>query len=1078
MIKEPRCTLVIDGYDECLDAPTKISKYHAQSCRVHFLEKLTETIRGLGIRVLLVSRNQPDIETVMKESSRDPDTLNVIDHGVTKDDTKQDLSSFSQTVLESKLGKKQMLSVMAEEAVEKSEGMFLWIALLDKNVKKGATKKQVDKLLKTTPSEIYGAYQAELDKILDPKAPNTDRAVVILKWILYAVRPLTVREMTEALAVTFNDTPSTYPHDDLPLDFTEGAVDEDFVQNYIRMPCGSLIELRKVDESTPLESHTIHFVHFSVKEFLQKNAFCVMASNRRLCFGAENTEHDWIASLCLQYMCYDEFDRMPQNDVNNVSDFLHTYPFFSYTAASWHDHFYRGQSSDTRHKTSEIAWKLFSTTRWRTWAELFEGHLQETTRDATRGLRRPAGSTRTDSGYGSLQEVESETLDDSSDDGASESSSEDEELEVSTSSTKREISPSPVYYAAMLGLIEIVRRLINLKPSDGTLVGGGLGCPLQAAILNGQGPTVKVLLEHKADPSQKGEEYGTPLIAAVFLGSSDIFSQLVDACGDLNTVDGEGKTALYYACKLGQIDMVRKLVEAGADMNLRTKSGRSPLVGAIIQNHLNIIEFLLEKGVDVDERLRSEQTPLFLATEMENEDVVRLLLKYHANPSNQDIWGATALHVACHIGSVPITLLLLKHSTAVDLMDKDGWTPLHYAARANSKEVAELLISHGASPSSKEHNGVTPYTMAVECGYESLADSLLKTLVQSTLSIDVAKDILALTLKTDQKALFDELSENILRAKSSDKDSTNVPVDAVVWSEAEEQMVKNLSWGTNTQKAMVLGSVWRSFPAAKDLVTDAILPIAIANRSQEMVQLLLQRGADVYRQIGSAEQSSSTSPLMMAVDQNSHELVALMLEKGQPSADGRSEIALLTALEDAGYRGGMNRTDLARMLIAHGALDAPVDNVEEENAAIGKDDDATLNEADDDSGIENEQYDPAGKESNAAIPLDNGSRDLEWWVNALVGQWEGSYTYSTGRTELFSQEFSEPTGFKVETAARKSLSTLKKDVTLFDGGGEDTVAEFTIHGQVMSGRTVRFVKLYPSFGWMYEGEVEETETDG
>jgi hypothetical protein len=40
---------------------------------------------------------------------------------------------------------------MAEEAVEKSEGISLWIALLDNNVKKGATKRQVDNLLKITP---------------------------------------------------------------------------------------------------------------------------------------------------------------------------------------------------------------------------------------------------------------------------------------------------------------------------------------------------------------------------------------------------------------------------------------------------------------------------------------------------------------------------------------------------------------------------------------------------------------------------------------------------------------------------------------------------------------------------------------------------------------------------------------------------------------------------------------------------------------------------------------------------------------------------------------------------------------
>ncbi|OCK97255.1 uncharacterized protein K441DRAFT_547760, partial [Cenococcum geophilum 1.58] len=234
----------------------------------------------------------------------------VID-GYDEDDTTRDVSSFSEAVFARKLTMRaEKRSAMADKAVEKSEGMFLWIALLDKNLREGATRWEVNKLLEETPSEIHDAYRRELDRILNPKGDQnlTARAVVILKWVLFATRPLTVREMAEAIAVSFNDSPPEYPHDNLPDPFTEESMDEKYVDNYIRMPCGSLIELRKEDENTPLASHTIHFVHFSVKEFLLQNPFCISKSNRRLCFGEENTEHDWMASLCLQYMCYDEFD--------------------------------------------------------------------------------------------------------------------------------------------------------------------------------------------------------------------------------------------------------------------------------------------------------------------------------------------------------------------------------------------------------------------------------------------------------------------------------------------------------------------------------------------------------------------------------------------------------------------------------------------------------------------------------------------------------------------------------------------------------------------------------------------------
>jgi len=42
-----------------------------------------------------------------------------------------------------------------------------------------------------------------------------DRAVAILRWTLFALRPLTVQELTEALAVNIHDDGDSYPKDDL-----------------------------------------------------------------------------------------------------------------------------------------------------------------------------------------------------------------------------------------------------------------------------------------------------------------------------------------------------------------------------------------------------------------------------------------------------------------------------------------------------------------------------------------------------------------------------------------------------------------------------------------------------------------------------------------------------------------------------------------------------------------------------------------------------------------------------------------------------------------------------------------------
>jgi ankyrin repeat protein len=1051
LMKLPHCSLIIDGYDECVEAPTTTSKYHTQSCRTYFLQELLKAINGTGTHVLLVSRNQRDIEETLKEPSIDPKLMEVIEHAITKDNTIEDVSAFSNALFAKKLTMKIEKRIdVADKAVEKSEGMFLWIALLDKRLRAGATKREVEKLLSETPSEIDAAYQRELDRILNPNADEhlTARAIVILKLILFSARPLTVREMAEALAVSFNDSTTEYPQDDLPYPFTEESIDENYVDNYIRMPCGSLIELRQERRNVPLASQTIHFVHFSVKEFLLRTNFRINSLNRRLLFREESTEHDWMAGLCLQYMCYDEFDDASDNGVKSPDIFFSSYPFFSYATLNWYEHFCRGQSSNTRAESSNLIWELFNTAHWKLWAQLYEASTQDTSRD-----------------LGDLEY--SASLDDNLvrkfDNGGDES---DEEL-VATSN----ISPSPVYYAAILGLSDVVERLIK-EGNDCTLAGGKLGNPLQAAVVNKQGATIDMLLKYNANASQQGGEYGTPLIAAVILGSADRFAQLMSSNPELDVTDKDGMTALHHACSLGTIDMVKKLVDGGASLPLKSKSGRASLMLAIKHKNLEVVEYLLQMGADVNEEAPEELTPLFLAISIQSLNIVKQLLHHNADLHHKKSRGATALHGACYVGSATITQLLLEHGAAVDAMAVYGWTPLHGAVLSNSRECAELLLGFGASPLAS-HDYETPYAVAVRRRATSIVEmfdkyerltysspaslsvriaaalrgrdadlvaSLLQGCDRSSIKTDVIQEILAFALKGEHQTLFHQLKVDVLKLNEPDKSATEVPEDPV-WSHAEEMILRKLSWANDVQKTMVLDPAWRFFPGARDFVPNAMLPVAVSNRSQRVVKLLLAHGADAYRRVG-LDGFSIWSALQLAVDQNSRELVTLMLAEGRrPVVNcGQSELA---ALEEAGGVDGMTRHDVVKMLIAHGVL------------AVDPNASGAIASGDAINGIDD-------KNSNC------DGYDLRWWTDALVGKWVGSYEYrGTLRTE--------PTAFKIEVISSESASLLKKEIILFSGSGFDTIGEFILHGQAMSGKTFRLVKLYSKFGWMYEGKIDETD---
>lgn len=1054
------CTLVIDGYDECTEASTTTSKYHTQqSCRTQFLQDLVRAIEGTGTHVLLVSRHQQDIREVVMGRCGDEQLLRVIEHPITKADTTKDVSSFSEKLFAKKLSKigAQKRSDIAGRAVEKSEGMFLWIALLDKRLQAGATKKQVDKLLLDTPSEIDEAYQRELERILDPRGDRdlAMRAVVILKLVLFAARPLTVREMAEALAVYFNEESAEYPHDDLPDPFTEESVDGEYVGSYILKPCGSLIELRREHANIALASQTIHFVHFSVKEFLLRKPLYMSGPDQRLCFSEESTEHDWMAGICLQYMCYDEFDDKSNKPIQSAEAFICTYPFFSYTATSWPGHFRRSKSGNTRLDTLNLVWKLFNKENWKIWATLFESISQDSSRDPS-ALQRPAwvkSPDRADSGYGSLEADQSEESDIEDDESGEESGN--ESLEAPTPVAERKISPSPVYYATILGLTDIVERLIK-SGHDCNTIGGEFGTPLQAAVVNEQRATIEVLLKHKADPSQKGGTYGTPLIAAVILGSGDIFDELLVNCKNLDTADESGKTALHHACGLGAIDMVTKLVHAGASLSLVSKSGRTPLVRALAQGHLEVVQHLLDKGADANEKIRGRQAPLLLAIEMKNEEITKLLLNHNADPHCQTPWGMTALHAACYVGSAPLAQLLLDRGAAVDATDEDGWTSLHYAASFDSKECAKLMLDSGASILAETDDGSTPFAIAVRQGatsvlevlnsheemsslggtswpvrvaialkegYVDLLSSLTKDSSWSSLSAEMSRDILTFLLKTEQEAIYLELGANISRPDELGGSSSGI-CDWSIWSNEEEDMLRDRHWGSNLQKTMILNPDLRYITGSRTVVPDAMLPVALANRSHDVVKLLLERGANAYRQLRPG--STPYSPFQLAVDQDSRELVSLVLTRNRhPAPEG----VLLAAVE-ACAQNGMAFDDMTKLLISHGALgNSPY----------------TANS----NGIDDDQ-------------------DFDWWMHTLVGEWIGSYDYGSDANK-------ETTAFQIETVHMESPSASKNFVILFSGSGEDTVAKFIIRGQVTSGTTLRFVKLYPEFGWAYEGSIEIAE---
>ena len=369
------CFIVIDGFDEC--SPTNDGpKYHNQDARSQFLAELIQNLKNTGVRVLLISRDYSDIREELTKESDETKSWTIFKHGITKEDNAEDISSFSKSLFEKKLPKmnEELRTEMADRASTKSEGMFLWLHLLNDEIKRGATKRQLDRLLSEMPRGIDEAYQRELDRILDTSTRKDarDRAIAILRWVLFAVRPLTVRELAEALAVTFDNSDSEYPEDDLP-DWSEDGAAEDYINENIRKPCGSLIEILEQEQGSSLDSHTVRFVHFSVKEFLLKPLENGQVRSDTLRFQPDTEEHDALAIVCLRYLCYPVFNTLSTGNVDDDDQTLN-YPFLAYAASNWYTHALYGQKVSKN--VSIYTRNLFnpSVSNWLTWAKLYEAN--------------------------------------------------------------------------------------------------------------------------------------------------------------------------------------------------------------------------------------------------------------------------------------------------------------------------------------------------------------------------------------------------------------------------------------------------------------------------------------------------------------------------------------------------------------------------------------------------------------------------------------------------------------------------------------------------------------------------------
>ena len=154
---------------------------------------------------------------------------------------------------------------------------------------------------------------------------------------------------------------------------------------------------------------------------------------------------------------------------------------------------------------------------------------------------------------------------------------------------------SPMYYASMAGLYELVQILLENEANVNTQ-GGRYGNALQAASYGGYDRVVQMLLEKGADVNMRGGKHSTALCVASDYGHDKVVQILLEKGADVNAQGRYYGNALQAASVWGHNRVVQILLEKGADVNARGGMYENALQAASLRGHEKVVQILLEKG--------------------------------------------------------------------------------------------------------------------------------------------------------------------------------------------------------------------------------------------------------------------------------------------------------------------------------------------------------------------------------------------------------------------------------------------------------------------------------------------------
>jgi ankyrin repeat protein len=376
---------------------------------------------------------------------------------------------------------------------------------------------------------------------------------------------------------------------------------------------------------------------------------------------------------------------------------------------------------------------------------------------------------------------------------------------------------------------------------------------LRQAIKAGDAHTVSELFKSGVSTEVRLTAGWTPLQNAVKAGKENVLQAIIDAGADVNATNEMFRTALDVAIELQQNDIAKILRKNGA-----RAGGELSFHGAIMTDDLNALRKHIRENRDMNAILDGV-LPICLAFQYRKLEAAKILLRKQCDVKKRQKWNVTPLHVAASSGaSLEILEKMLKLGAEIDAVNDAGETPLCEAAEGGHLEIVDWLLKHGTDVCQGRSHHATPVSCALRRDQTEIASRLIDLGAKATLWQAVKCSHL---VKAREKLSTGADANNEHEDYCSDR-----PLELAVMNDSTEMVELLLEFGADSNQQDRIGH-WRG----EAYGGDTALHEAVRCASAKMVKLLLAHGADP-----DITDAHGLTPMEFAVRRNCSHLAKIM----------------------------------------------------------------------------------------------------------------------------------------------------------------------------------------------------------